>query len=133
MKSKKLLISLTAKDFLWDYYNGSGKGGQNRNKRQNCVRCFHEPSGAVGKSEDERSQDQNKKLAFSRCINTPQFKIWLKLESQRKAGMMDDIEEAVNSEMLKTKVEIKDENGRWKQSSELKVTEQDLKEIESDT
>lgn len=111
--SKKPLVSLTAKNFRWDYYNGSGKGGQNRNKRANCVRCFHDPSGSMGKSEDERDLGQNKKLAFKRCTEKETFKKWLKIESMRVAGQFDHVEETVNRQMEEIKVEGKDEEGRW--------------------
>lgn len=110
---RKPLVSVTAKDCRWDYFNGSGKGGQNRNKRANCVRCFHDPSGAVGKSEDERDQAQNKKLAFKRMAASKEFQAWIKLESMRQNGIMAQIEQQVEQEMKKVKVEGKDENDRW--------------------
>ena len=49
---KTLLFSVTAGDCKWDYYRGTGSGGQKKNKTSNCVRCTHTASGAVGKSED---------------------------------------------------------------------------------
>lgn len=110
---RKPIVSVTSKDFRWDFYNGQGKGGQNRNKRENCCRCFHDPSGACGKSEDERSQDQNKRLAFKRCVNTKEFKDWIKLETMRKSGEMAAIEQKVEQEMKKVKVEKKNEKGLW--------------------
>lgn len=56
---------------------GSGKGGQNRNKRDTAVRIVHPPSGAVGESQEQRSQLQNKRAAFVRMANHPRFKLWL--------------------------------------------------------
>ena len=38
------VVTLTRKDFEWHYFSGSGAGGQNRNKHQNCVRLMHRPS-----------------------------------------------------------------------------------------
>lgn len=106
-------MSLTSKDFRWDYFNGEGKGGQNRNKVAVCVRCFHDPSKSMGVAQDERQLLQNKKLAFQRCTSTETFKKWLKLESMKKAGLLDNIEQQVEQELKKVKVEVKDENGRW--------------------
>ena len=97
---KKKLLSLTAKDFRWDYYRGSGSGGQKRNKTSNCCRCTHEPSGAVGKSEEGRSQVQNRRKAFKRMTETPEFKKWIRLESMRVSGELDLIEAKVE-EMMK--------------------------------
>lgn len=45
---KELLFSITAKDVDFDYFNGKGKGGQNRNKKAMCVRARHRASGSVG-------------------------------------------------------------------------------------
>lgn len=53
-------------DLRVDTLRGSGKGGQNRNKRDTAVRITHLPTGLVGYAEDQRTQGQNKKLAFQR-------------------------------------------------------------------
>lgn len=45
-KERKPILSVTKKDCRWDYYVGSGKGGQKRNRTSNCVRCTHIDSGA---------------------------------------------------------------------------------------
>ena len=111
MSKKELRFSLTAKDFTWQTFRAGGKGGQNQNKRDTGVRCIHPPSGAVGTARDERSQLQNKRLAFERCTADPKFKLWLKMQ----AGMRDQIEVAVNEAMHERnlRVEVHDEKGRW--------------------
>ena len=43
---------------------GSGPGGQNRNKIESCVIATHVPSGIQVRIDNERSQHQNKALAF---------------------------------------------------------------------
>ena len=120
MKNKKPILSVTRKDCKWDYYVGSGKGGQKRNKTANCARCTHEASGAVGKSEQGRSQFQNRKLAFKQMAESKKFKNWIKIETARIMGRESDIkrkvEEAMNPKNLM--VETKDENGNWKISKE---------------
>lgn len=110
--NKEKLVSLTAKDFKWEYITGSGAGGQNRNRRHNTVRVTHEASKAVGFSGDERSQLQNKKKAFIRLSNTKEFKAWLKIESARAMGNLIDIDKKVDEEMKNIKVETR-ENGKW--------------------
>lgn len=70
---KELLLSVTLKDCDVQTKRGSGKGGQNRNKRDTAVRIVHRASGAVGESQEERSQLQNKKRAFLRMAATPVF------------------------------------------------------------
>lgn len=70
---KELLLSVTLKDCDVQTKRGSGKGGQNRNKRDTAVRIVHRTSGAVGESQEERSQLQNKRRAFLRMVQTPVF------------------------------------------------------------
>jgi peptide chain release factor 1 len=43
---------------------GSGPGGQNRNKVESCVIATHRPSGLSVRIDNERSQHQNKALAY---------------------------------------------------------------------
>jgi len=75
--SRELIFSVRGKDCTWTYYRGSGAGGQKRNKTSSAARCFHPQSGAVGASEDHRSQRQNKREAFIRMLKTPKFKVWM--------------------------------------------------------
>ena len=111
---KELLFSVTAKDCRFDYYRGSGAGGQHRNKTESAVRCTHIASGAVGQAEDHREQPRNKKLAFERMAKTPKFRNWAFTEAARVTGKLAEIEEHIDKEMrLNLRVERKDENGRW--------------------
>lgn len=57
---------VTKKDLRIDYYRGSGAGGQHRNKTDSACRITHIPTGIVAQCEDQRHQDQNKKIAFQR-------------------------------------------------------------------
>lgn len=43
---------------------GSGPGGQSRNKTESCVIATHRPSGLQVRIDNERSQHQNKAMAF---------------------------------------------------------------------
>jgi protein subunit release factor B len=111
--SKELLFSVTAGDCRWDYYRGTGAGGQKRNKTESAVRCTHIASGAVGQAEDTRSQHQNKQLAFKRMGESKKFQAWARLEAMRATGKLKQIEEKIEFEMAhRTKVEIQ-EDGKW--------------------
>ena len=112
---KELLFSTTARDLKWDYFRGSGKGGQARNKTSNAVRCTHEPSGAVGRAEEQRSQLQNRKLAFRRMAESKEFQKWVRIEAARKTGQLALIEKKVEDEMKRVKLEIHNEKGQWVQ------------------
>lgn len=116
--NRELLFSVTASDCRWDYYRGSGAGGQHRNKTESAVRCTHLKSGAVGQAEDTRSQHENKKLAFGRMARTKQFQAWARLEAMRITGKLREIEEKVDREMrLNLKVEVR-HNGKWVSEAE---------------
>ena len=111
---REKLFSLTKKDFRWDYYRGSGKGGQKRNKTENCCRCVHEPSGAVGKSEEGRSKEQNRKRAFRRMAESKKFQDWCRLEAAKVCGDAELVRQKVEQEMKKIRVETR-EDGVWKE------------------
>ncbi|HUW65878.1 MAG TPA: peptide chain release factor-like protein [Spirochaetia bacterium] len=81
--SKELLFSLRAKDFRVDTFRSGGPGGQNQNKRETGVRITHLASGAVGEARDERSQGQNKRIAFRRLVESQTFQVWLRIEAAR--------------------------------------------------
>lgn len=109
---KELLFSITASDCRFDYYRGKGKGGQKKNVTDNCCRCTHEDSGAVGKSEQGRSQRKNKEMAFKKMAECAKFKAWHKIETSRRMGTLVDINNKVDEEMKKIKVEGR-LNGSW--------------------
>lgn len=72
--ARELIFSVTLKDCEQQTFRSGGKGGQNQNKRETGVRIIHHPSGARGEARDERSQLQNKKLAFRRMAEHPLFR-----------------------------------------------------------
>lgn len=128
-KEKKPILSITAKDCRWDYYVGSGKGGQKRNKTANCVRCTHIESEAVGKSEDGRSQLHNKQAAFRRMAESEKFKLWLKFQVSKILGIEKQIQEDVDRAMLpkNLKVEIHTEDGLWREALPGEIKEEEVK------
>ena len=108
------ILTVTAADCELQTFRSGGKGGQNQNKRETGVRWIHHPSGARGESREERSQWQNKKVAWKRMVETPEFKYWVavetgKIEAAEKwlAKMMDP---------SNIKVEVR-EDGKWKDES----------------
>lgn len=112
---RELLFSVTKKDFRIDTFRAGGKGGQKQNKTSSGVRVTHIESGAVGESREERSQHQNRKIAFRRCVESDTFKKWHKRKCAElmgvKARIEDEVERAMHPKNLK--VEVKNEHGRW--------------------
>ncbi|MFA5013665.1 MAG: peptide chain release factor-like protein [Candidatus Paceibacterota bacterium] len=47
-----------------EYVLSRGPGGQRRDKKKTGIRLRHAPSGIVVQVDDQRSQSQNKKIAF---------------------------------------------------------------------
>ena len=90
----------------------SGKGGQKRSKTMSCCRIIHPSSGAVSECQEERSFEQNKKKAFERLLEKPEFTKWHRLETAKALGKLDGIEEEVNREMKNIKIEVQVE-GKW--------------------
>ena len=110
----ELLFSLTKKDFIVETFRAGGKGGQHQNKTDSAVRIKHPDSGAVGESREERSQPQNKKIAFMRLLEHPRFKVW-HLQKYKEVLEGITLEEKVEKMMdtRNLKVEKKDEKGNW--------------------
>jgi len=97
--TKELLFSVTASDCRWDYYKGTGAGGQKKNKTENCCRCTHIESGAVAYSEDGRSKDHNKRNAFRKMIETKEFQTWHRTETARRTGRYEEIDKVIGRAM----------------------------------
>lgn len=98
--TRKLLFSTTLADCDVETFRGSGPGGQHRNKVSSAVRVRHRESGAVGKATESRSQDQNKKEAFKRMVETPTYQSWARVKAARMLGQKsteEKVEEALAS------------------------------------
>ena len=62
-------LKIEEKDFEYQWYSGTGKGGQHRNKHQNCCRCIHDPTGIVANGTGSRSREDNKRNAYITCLS----------------------------------------------------------------
>lgn len=110
----EVLFSVTAKDCRFDYFRGSGKGGQKRNKTSSGVRVTHIESGAVGVSDDTRSQHKNKAIAFQRMAESERFKKWHHIEVARHTGAeiaaRDYAEREAKSKRTLVEIQV---DGKW--------------------
>jgi protein subunit release factor B len=116
---KEKILSVTLKDCDVQTKRGSGAGGQNRNKRDTAVKIVHRASGAVGESQEERSQLQNKRTAFLRMVETPKFQIWLKRTLGQEVLIKAEVERAMWPVNLRTEVK---EDGKWVEKSDRELT-----------
>lgn len=110
--TRQPLFSVTKKDFEVQTFRAGGKGGQNQNKRDTGVRIIHRASGARGEARDERSQAQNRILAFRRLVASPEFQRWLKLETARCLGQEAAIEQTVADWLREENLRVEYGNGR---------------------
>jgi hypothetical protein len=76
---------------------GSGAGGQHRNKTDSGVRLLHRPTGIIVTATEERSQHQNRAVA------------WARLEAVLRERHDTSASEAVNDERR----EVLDEFRTW--------------------
>ena len=114
VKKRKLILSLTKKDFKVQTFKSGGPGGQNQNKRETGVRITHRESNAIGEARDSRDQVTNRRNALKRLSESGKFKIWLnkKLwEIELGESIEETVENLMKSENIK--VEEMSEDGRW--------------------
>lgn len=60
-------MKVTEDQFRFEWFSGTGKGGQHRNKHQNCCRCIHEPTGITANGTNSRSREDNRAAAYAVC------------------------------------------------------------------
>lgn len=68
--------------FYEEWFSGTGNGGQNRNKNQNCLRLYHLPTGEV-QTVQGKSRISNKSMALKLLID--------KLDDIKKQVLSDDL------------------------------------------
>ena len=118
---KNLLFSITKKDLKIDYFSGTGKGGQHRNKHQNCVRIHHKDSGAISTGQSNRERRSNVKEALNNLISNPKFKLWNNMKvNECLTGEL--IEDKINNMMTEKNllVEFMSEDGEWKNENYIR-------------
>jgi protein subunit release factor A len=93
-------------------FRAGGKGGQNQNKRDTGVRVIHRASGARGEARDERSQLQNKTLAFERMLASPEFQRWVR-EGELPARVIAAVEREMWPDRIRVEVFV---DGKWVES-----------------
>ena len=60
---------ITEEQFRFEWFSGTGKGGQHRYKHQNCCRCIHEPTGITANGTSSRSREDNKRQSYLTCLS----------------------------------------------------------------
>ena len=115
---RKLLFSITKKDFEISYFSGRGAGGQHRNKHKNCVRIKHQESGAIVTGQSHKERKANTKEALNNLVNDGKFKVWHSrkvyeiIEGERLEEKVDKMMDPKN-----LKIEIRQDD-KWEEDNE---------------
>jgi len=72
-------IRINPNNLEWQFFRASTQGGQNVQKVSTAVRLKHKPTGITVTAEQERSQEQNRKIALSLLRS----KLWERQEEKR--------------------------------------------------
>lgn len=113
--AKTKLFSVTIADCEVHTFACGGHGGAGKDTSNNGVRIVHPPSGAAGKSCDERSQLANKRLAFRRMAESAEFTRWVHREAFEEAKKQERIKFEVEQMLTpdKLRVEVMGPHGKW--------------------
>lgn len=60
-------MKVTDDQFRYEWFSGTGPGGQHRNKTENCCRCIHVPTGIKATASSARSRKSNMESALKVC------------------------------------------------------------------
>lgn len=114
---RKLISSRSAndKEFIWEYFPAGKNGGQHGNSNKTACRVVHIPSGAKGESREFRLQPQNKQAAFRRCVESPEYTRWNRIDASKRLGIKqpEEIVDEMMSNVNDFRFEIKNDKGRW--------------------
>jgi peptide chain release factor 1 len=94
-------VKVNPSDLDWQFFRASTQGGQNVQKVSSAVRLIHKPTGIVVTSEQERFQEQNRKIA----LDLLRAKLWEKQEEEKEktiAGYRSVIGRGMRAEKIRT-------------------------------
>lgn len=96
---KESEVQINPNDCEWQFYRASSQGGQNVQKVSTAVRLIHKPTGIAVTAQEERFQEQNRKIA----LELLRAKLWEK-EEERKMREIADYRSPIGRGMRAEKI-----------------------------
>jgi len=93
-------LKINPGDLDWQFYRASSQGGQNVQKVSTAVRLIHRPTNTVVTCEQERFQEQNRKIA----LELLRAKLWENIEKKRQSQLGSLRKKAIGRGMRSEKI-----------------------------